>query len=90
MGKRFDEVKDLQFGCKMCEFKEMDTVINFMNDFISFPKENNLSYRIVPIDISLAVKVIPRTIGSLENGGMLTSDSYYSLLLLYEKVEATQ
>lgn len=90
MGKKFDEVKDLKFGCKIFEFKNVDDVVTNMNEFIAFPRENNLSYRIVPIDLSLAVKVMPRTIGDMENGGMLTSDSYHSLLLLYEKVDSSQ
>ena len=90
MGKRYDVVKDLQFGCEMFESKDLDVVVDNMNKFIAFPRENDLNYRIIPIDTSLAVKVIPHTTGKIGEGGILTSQSYHSLVMIYEKVTSDQ
>lgn len=90
MGKRFEEVKDLNFGCKMFEFQDIDDVIKYMNDFISFPRENDLDYRIMPIDISLATKVIPITAGKYGEDSIISSRVSHSLMMIYEKVFATQ
>ena len=93
MGKKFDEVKDNHYRCEFFEHEDMDHIMESINNFLSAPLKNEELFRIVPIDISLATKVVPYTsgvFGGKEAQHTIDSKVTHSVLMVYEKVSYEQ
>lgn len=89
MGKKFEEVKENQYKCKLFEHKDIDKVIESMNNFLAEPLDKEKTYRFFPIDMSLSIKVIPELRHYKENC-TLKNDIVHSVLLIYEIVNSVQ